>query len=139
MLYGKQTIVTLIALVLATVLMACSNADGTSLEDTRWVLTSLNGNSLLEDTRITLNFSKDHIEGLAGCNTYGCKYGADRGILVISEIERTVVKCTVPDGIMEQERCYLDSLKDMTSYRINDTQLRLEADDGSTLVFTVQE
>ena len=45
--------------------------DGNDLVDSEWVLTSLNGEPLLEGTYITLAFYPAEISGFAGCNGYG--------------------------------------------------------------------
>ena len=49
------------------------------LVGTEWVLISLNGNSLIEDTEITLNFEKEFLGGFMGCNGYGG--GPDSGTI----------------------------------------------------------
>ncbi len=58
---------------------------GTSadLVGTRWVLTSLNGNSLIEGTNITLNFTEGVLSGFAGCNGYGG--GRDSGKYIATD------------------------------------------------------
>ena len=44
--------------------------------------TSLLGEGLLQDSRITLNLGAEGFDGVAGCNNYGGEYGAaDGGIL----------------------------------------------------------
>jgi heat shock protein HslJ len=165
MLHGKQTIVRmnfirrLITLVLAVVLAACSGSGKTveppgvhssteptastaNLEDTEWVLTSLNGSSLLEGTNITLNFTDGFLEGFAGCNAYGGgrdsgKYtAADGGILTIAQIAITLQDCHTPEGIMQQEATYVEALRDAAAYQVADDRLEISnAADETTLVF----
>lgn len=40
------------------------------LDGTQWTLVSLHGQRLVENTRITLNFSEGFVNGSAGCNSY---------------------------------------------------------------------
>ena len=70
-------------LVLISLLAACTTATQDQapvksdvLGDTEWVLVSLNGNPLIEDTAITLNFEQASLDGSAGCNTYGGSFTA---------------------------------------------------------------
>jgi len=112
MLHSRQTIVTLIALVLAAVLTVCSGSGETveppnveagrpgnpvDLDGTEWVLTSLNGSSLVKGSNITLNFAEGWVNGFAGCNSYSGEYtAADEGTLAIGEMAITVQLCQTP-------------------------------------------
>jgi heat shock protein HslJ len=142
MLHSKQTIVTLIALVLAAALAACGGErPGASpgLDGTEWVLISLNGTSLVEGTNITLTFAEGRVNGFAGCNTYNAAYTSDGSTFTSETPAATEMACSAPAGVMEQEQCYLGFLGDVTVYRIVGSQLRLETGDGRALVFTAQE
>ena len=117
-----------------------------SLVGTEWVLTSLNGSSLIEDTRITLDFDKEWLGGFAGCNRYGGgrdsgKYSAtDDGALTIPEIAITVMLCPAPKGVMEQEEAYIEALHSAASYRVIDNHLEIMDAAGETkLVFVSKE
>jgi len=117
-----------------------------ALEDTEWVLTSLNGRSLLEGTTITLNFAAGFLEGFAGCNAYGGgrdsgKYtAADEGILAIPAVAITAQDCHEPEGVMQQEADYVEALHDAAAYRVTDNRLEIENGAGeTTLVFRRKE
>lgn len=116
MLYSKQTIVTLIVLVLAAVLAACTGTaepvephpaakgsepvnERTTLEGTDWVLISLNGNSLIEGTNITLNFAEGVLSGFAGCNDYGAACTFDGSSFTFETPAATEMACSGPAGI----------------------------------------
>ena len=112
------------------------------LEDTEWLLTSLNGSSLLEGTNITLNFTDGFLEGFAGCNAYGGgrdsgRYtAADGGILTIAQIAITLQDCHTPEGIMQQEAAYVEALRDAAAYQVTDDRLEIRNAAGeTTLVF----
>lgn len=129
---------------------------GTSadLEGTEWVLTSLNGESLIEGTNITLNFAactepsrgEGILSGFAGCNGYGGgsdsgKYIAtDDGSLTIPQIAITLMACPTPEGVMEQEAAYIETLRNAAAYRVTDDRLEIDNAEGeTTLVFAMQE
>lgn len=106
------------------------------LNGTEWVLTSLDGNTLLKNTRITLSFLDGSAGGIAGCNNYGGRYTiADEGILTIPEIWNTEVGCMKPKGILQQEERYLGILYNVKSYTFEEDRLTLMAEDGRTLVY----
>jgi len=149
-------VVMLVTLALTVVLAACGGSGGAdgpaiveskrpnapiNLDGTEWVLTSLNGRGLVEGSNITLNFAEGQINGFAGCNNYGVEYtSADEGTLTIPEIEITQQLCQTPEGTMQQEGAYIETLRNGAAYRIMDD--RLEIDDASgetTLVFTRKE
>ncbi|MDH4138582.1 MAG: META domain-containing protein, partial [Anaerolineae bacterium] len=115
------------------------------LEDTEWVLTSLNGSSLLEGTNITLNFTDGFLEGFAGCNAYGGgrdsgKYtAADEGILTIAEIAITSQDCHTPEGVMQQETAYVEALRNAVAYQVADDRLEIKNAAGETILVFAQK
>jgi heat shock protein HslJ len=112
-----------------------------ALDDTEWVLTSLNGSGLLEGSNITLNFAEGGVGGFAGCNRYGGEYtAADEDTLTIGEMVITLMDCQTPEGILEQERAYIEALRNATAYRVMDDHLEIANAAGeTTLVFTMKE
>jgi heat shock protein HslJ len=125
-----------------------------TLEGTEWVLISLNGESLIEGTNITLNFaactelsrSEGILSGFAGCNAYGGgpdsgKYMVtDEGTLTIPQIAVTAMLCSGPEGVMEQEDAYIETLHNAAAYRVMDDRLEIDNAAGeTTLVFARKE
>jgi len=97
-----------------------------ALDDTGWVLTSLNGSSLLEGSNITLNFAGGEVGGFAGCNAYGGEYtAADEGTLTIGEMMITLMDCQAPEGILEQEAAYVEALRNAATYRVMGDRLEI--------------
>ena len=160
MLRSRQTIVTLIALVMAAVLAACGGpgepveppgggnrsepaSEGATLEGTEWVLTSLNGNSPVEGSTITLAFhNEDEISGNGGCNNYFTRYGdSGDGFITISQgIERTKWGCDVPEGVLQQEDAYFEALANAATYRVMNDRLEFDNAAGETiLAFAMKE
>ena len=130
-------------LVLAALLAACgsaepdqSPAESAALPGTEWALTSLSGEALIEGTQITLNFSDTSVEGSAGCNTYGGTYTATEDSLRLSDLYWTEMGCMEPEGILEQEIAYLNTLNAVASYQSDAGNLELYDEAGTlTLVF----
>jgi heat shock protein HslJ len=112
-----------------------------ALDDTEWVLTSLNGSSLREGSNITLNFAGGKVGGFAGCNAYGGEYtAADEGTLTIGEMMITCQLCPSPEGVMQQEDAYTEVLRNAAAYRLLDDHLEIANAAGeTTLVFTMKE
>ena len=135
-----------VVLVMLSLTVGCRLSDDTGennlvadLTGTEWILTLLNGEALLQDTRITLSFA-DKVTGNAGCNYYEAEYTATGGTLVIPEVVRTAMDCPVPEGILEQENAYVEALYSAASYQIVEDQLEIANEVGeTTLVFTRSE
>jgi heat shock protein HslJ len=130
-------------LVLMALLAACSTAtqdqapeESAVLPDTEWVLSSLNGNALIEGTEITLNFTEASVQGSAGCNTYSGSYTASEDSLRLSGMEWTEMGCPEPAGILEQEQAYLQALNAAASFRVDGDRLEVYDEGGAqSLVF----
>jgi heat shock protein HslJ len=136
-----------LALILgALILSGCVAGAADDLVGSEWVLLSLNGNSLIEDTDITLYFEEELLGGSAGCNGYGGgrdsgKYVAtDKGSLTIPQLAVTVMFCSEPEGIMEQEEAYIHALHNAATYQVIEDRLEIaDADGETTLVFARKE
>jgi heat shock protein HslJ len=106
-----------------------------ALEDTEWLLTSLDGGGLVADSRITLNLGREGFEGVAGCNNYGGEYeAADRGALKFGFFSVTAMGCSTPEGIMEQEQAYVDALNEASTYRLEGSRLEIQDAAGETIL-----
>ena len=117
-----------------------------NLVGTEWVLTSLGGESLIEGTEINLYFEEAFLGGSMTCNGYGGgpdsgKYIAtNEGTLTIPQLAVTVQLCSEPEGIMEQEKAYIEVLHNAATYQVMEDRLEIAGAAGETiLVFTRQE
>jgi heat shock protein HslJ len=137
MMNKKLVIGMLMLLVLAVLLIGCGQAGApASLEGTRWVLTSLNGRGPLADTDITLSFEDGEVSGSAGCNTYFGAYKAEgEDKLTLTDLANTEIGCLEPEGVMEQETEYLQTLRAATGFRLSEGELEIVSA-GGMLVFT---
>jgi heat shock protein HslJ len=138
---------TLVVLLLAGCGRAPAGPTITStLEGTEWALVSLNGDSLIEGTNITLNFAEGILSGFAGCNAYGGgpdsgPYTAtDEGALTIPQIAVTMQRCLTPEGVIQQELAYIETLRNAAAYRVMDDRLEIDNAAGeTTLIFARKE
>jgi heat shock protein HslJ len=120
----------------------------------------LNGHDLIEDTRITLRFADGFVQGFAGCNAYRRliigsddethQYRATRddsptadaaqsGSLKIPKFIITDKDCPSPEGVMEQERAYVETLRNAAAYRIIEDRLEVDNIEGETILVFVPE
>ena len=151
-----RTVVLFVALLLSPVLAACgpkspattpdltaSTGNGTPLRGTEWLLTSLNGESLIEGPEINLYFEEAPLGGSMTCNGYGGgpdsgKYIAtgDGTLMLPDPIAVTLQHCPTPQGIMEQEAAYIEALRNAETYRVVGDRLEIgNAASETTLVF----
>jgi heat shock protein HslJ len=122
------------------VLSACtSSGSSQALTESIWVLTELNASPPLPDTTITAQFFEDgKVGGSAGCNNYNTTYTVNGKNIQFGELAATTMMAC-PDPIMQQERDYLDMLKNAATFEIADDELTLLDSDGNALaVFAAQ-
>lgn len=106
------------------------------LNGTEWVLNALNGEPLLEDTNITLEFNDGNLNGYSGCNWYGGPYTATAASFSVKEIGTTEQACNTPAGVMQQEGTLYKALGQINTHRVTDNRLELANSAGDvTLVF----
>jgi heat shock protein HslJ len=87
----------------------------------------------LAGTEITALFSdatgEAQVAGSAGCNNYTAAYEAaetDQGNTIsIGPAASTMMECSEPEGIMEQEIAYLTALATANTYQVEDDELSL--------------
>jgi heat shock protein HslJ len=94
--------------------------------------------STIAGTEITLVFAEDgNLTGSSGCNTYNGTYEINGEQVAIGPIVTTMISCTEPDMLMEQEYAYLQMLETVTNYQIKGNELELVNDSkGSRLNYT---
>ncbi|MCA9989502.1 MAG: META domain-containing protein [Anaerolineales bacterium] len=118
-----------------------SNADGgvvvtfqpiqpVSLEEGTWRLTGYNNGreafvGVLEEAEITAQFSNGQVSGSAGCNTYSGTYEIQADQITIGQPAATLMFCSEPEGVMDQETAYLAALVASTSFKITGDVLEL--------------
>ena len=84
--------------------------------------------------RATARFDNDTVSGSAGCNNFTASYQAEGNQLRIGPAATTRKHCAEPQGIMQQEREYLDALARVRSYTLKAGTLELRDENGSLQV-----
>ena len=117
-----------------------STSTSSSLEGRIWTLTNFIAESdgdvrlPITGTTITARFEDGQISGTAGCNQYSGSYTA-ADTIVLNEMSWTEMLCMDPEGVMPQETQYLEMLRDVTTYTIEENQLTLSTEDGRALMY----
>ena len=107
-----------------------------------WVLESLDGRPVIEESTITLRIGGSSINGIDGCNSYGGRSeegtpvaGSD-GVLSMPPFGATQMLCHEPEGVMEQADAYVAALVQGKRFRISDDRLEiLDSGGASRLIF----
>jgi heat shock protein HslJ len=111
-----------------------STSRQSELSGTRWILQSMRGQALLEDTTITLKITEMEISGSAGCNLYFARYTTrPKNKIEISEVANTDRGCETASKA-EQEKEYINTIQKATSYSIDGENLLIADEQGNTLL-----
>jgi heat shock protein HslJ len=120
----------------ALLLSACGAASaGDPLDGTSWKLAATAGKPALPGTNVTIKFEDGQAGGEAGCNGYGGAYEVDGEKLSFRDVVSTLMLCTAPGGVMEQEAEFLGSLNEVERFELAGGQLQLFRADGEALTF----
>ena len=125
-----------IAMAAVACLAGCAGEPGAGedpLASTSWLLDTLNGDPVLAEAAVTLNFGADGtLSGSDGCNQYNTTYTVSRSSLTISQpIATTRMACE--EGVMQQGSAYLEALGRAASYQKQGGKLTLAGADGAPL------
>lgn len=115
------------------------------MEETVWVLQSLNGVPPFADVEITMEFRRnfadrgDMLGGRGVCNGYGVPYQLDGQRLLVTRnaLESSAEGC-LPESYNDLEQQYYDVLSRVENYELEGDRLTLSTADGDTLVFAPQ-
>lgn len=128
----------MIITILAILLSACagnSPASERHLDKTSWVLTTYNDSRPIEGTRPTIQFEDGQVSGNAGCNHYGGSYQIEGDVISFDALFSTEMACMDPDGVMAQERTYLELLRSAQRFELVDGALTIFGGSQQTLTF----
>lgn len=122
-----------ILLMVALLLGACqTQLTSPSLDGSSWTLVELNGQSVLADVSVTLNFDGESITGNDGCNHFGGSFTTEGNSFSIGEdLMSTLMACEEP--IMQQAGEVTLALRDAQSFQLENERLVLLDKDGNRL------
>ena len=113
--------------------------------DGTWILESLDGGPIIEDSFATVEIGEDRADGYDGCNWFGgssedgTPVADESGVFSFPLSVRTARLCEEPSGVMEQSDALLSALGLGDTYRVTDERLEiLDGDGGVRLVFVKQ-
>lgn len=117
-------------------------AQSQDLAGTSWEAVNFNNGKqavigTLAGTTLTADFGKDGtLSGNAGCNTYSGAYKVNGDQITVGPLVSTMMACSEPAGVMEQETLYLAALQSAATYQIegNIVQMRTK-DDALAAIF----
>jgi heat shock protein HslJ len=117
-----------------------------TLTDTRWILETLNGHTLIPDSRITANISEKAPGGIGGkavCNSYGLLAElVDGQVVHLKNLDivaiTTDVGCATTE-LTKQETEYLETLSSIMSYEVSDSHLELKNQAGEVVLVFYQD
>jgi heat shock protein HslJ len=109
-----------------------------TLEGTNWLVTQLDRGDgeldpVIEGTTLTFGAAEERVHGSAGCNRY---FGpAIIGETVaIGPLATTMMFCSYPEGVMDQERWFLTLLSEVDSVEVEEQVVRLSSGGKVTVV-----
>ncbi len=112
-----------------------SDSAADPLDATSWNLYAYRKSKPIPVTAITATFENGQIHGSAGCNSYSGKYSLTGQKINIEDLALTMMACTSPEGVMEQEQMIMQFFGDAQTFQLTDGQLMIFRTDGEALTF----
>ena len=110
-----------------------------------WVLDSLDGRPLIEESIVTLKVDENRFGGFDGCNSYGGRSEDGRSIADADgmfsglPLEKTAMGCVEPEGIMDQADAYTSALMQGEKFRVVGDRLEIFGRGGEARLVFVRE
>ncbi len=130
-----------IAILLVILLSSCSGNENkieAQLQGKTWVLSTYNDTQPIAAHHPILEFEADQVSGTTGCNHYGGTYQIDEESIRFKGVFSTEMACLEPDGLMEQERSFLELLRTVDQFQLSENRLKFYAASQPVLVFKIQ-
>jgi heat shock protein HslJ len=126
---------TVVLSILVIMVSACTGSSTTDLAGTDWVLTAFDGNSPIAGTQLTIEFEDGQVSGNTGCNLFSGSYQVDGDSISFSGLAWTERGCIDPEGVMEQERRYMELLGAAERFELGEDELKIYAGSSGSLTF----
>ncbi len=133
-----------IGLVCLLVLTACtlSGVSKIPFEDQTWTLQAYRKTKAVQGGNSTILFSEGEVSGSTGCNHFSGQYvidGEESGSLRITNLAVTEMACIEPEGLMEQEAFFLETLNGAQRYEYSSERLMIYQSGHEALTFKLQD
>lgn len=104
-----------------------------------WVLTTYNDQQPITEYQPSMQFEVDQVSGNTGCNQYGGSYKINGDEISFEGIYSTEMACLEPEGIMAQERTYLELLSSATHFTLVEGMLTIYSGSDPILIYEAQQ
>ena len=122
--------------------LAGYKAQSQDLAGSSWEPTAFNNGKqavigMLDGTSLTADFGNDGtLSGNSGCNQYTGEFKETGNQITIGPLASTMMACSEPEGVMEQESQYLAALQSAATYEIEGNVMQLRTkDDALAVIF----
>ena len=140
----RMTVV--VATLVETLLLALTACAGAvppgaddALDGSSWELVTYGETKPIAGTSITATFEDGQVSGSAGCNTYFGSYQVSGDKMRVGDMAMTEMACLEPEGAMEQEQVFAETMRDAQTFRLADGELQIIGADGEALTFVPRE
>jgi len=121
--------------ILVIMVSACASRSTKDLAGTAWVLNAFDGSSPIAGTQPTIEFEDDQVSGNTGCNLFSGSYEVDGDAISFGALAWTERGCMEPEGVMEQERRYMEYLGAAEGFELGEDELKIYAGSLGSLTF----
>lgn len=90
--------------------------------------------SVLAGSEITLKLEAGNLGGNAGCNNYFGSYTISGDQVTVSGVGSTMMFCSEPEGVMDQETAYLAALGKAAGFQVSADQLTITDSAGDPIL-----
>ena len=121
-------IVAVAVLIIVAVIATTQDEDGTTLANTSWVVSDIQGVDLAADVEATAAFTDTDVQAHGGCNSANGSYTTSGDSIEISPMASTLIACE--DPIMTMESAFLARLQAAETYSIDGQTLTIDGSAG---------
>lgn len=100
-----------------------------------WMLAVYNDQQPINGYQPTLSFEANRIAGNTGCNHFGGDFLIRDDTITFESVHSTEMACLDPEGLIEQEQVFLETLRGVVGFSLTDEELVLIADADRYLKF----
>lgn len=121
-------------IVAAGLLAGCAaGGGGADIVGREWSLASINGQTPVAGSKVTLSLADGQVSGNTGCNGYGGQVSLKGESISFGDLFHTEMACMEP-GIMEQESAFLQTLSQVAGYQVAGERLELKNAGGEVVL-----